>query len=61
MTYFIPIDNNEDGLIDREEISLVLQSVGEPPLSDTEINFLKQITGNNSFTWNQFINLLLVV
>ncbi len=61
VTYFIPIDDNEDGLIQPEEMNLVLRSVGEPPLSNQEINFLKQRTGSNSLTWHQFIDLLLVV
>ena len=61
VNYFIPIDNNEDGLIDSSEMNLVLQSVGERPLSHREMNFLKLRTVNDSLTWHQFIDLLLVI
>ncbi len=61
VTYFIPIDDNEDGLIDSAEMNRVLQSVGEPPLFPQEIKFLKHKTGYESLTWHQFIDLLLVI
>ncbi|NET72861.1 MAG: hypothetical protein F6K62_18595 [Sphaerospermopsis sp. SIO1G2] len=61
ISYFIPIDENEDGLINSEEMNRVLQSVGELPLSQQQINFFKQRTGSDSLTWNQFIDLLLII
>ena len=60
MTYFLPIDADEDDRISIDEMNLAMNSVGEAKLSPAEINFLQQRANSQSFTWNQFIELLLL-
>ena len=60
MTYFLPIDANKDDRISIEEMNSAMNSVGEAKLTREEINFLQQRTNSQSFTWNQFIELLLL-
>lgn len=60
MTYFLPIDADGDDRISIDEMNSAMNSVGEPKLSPAEINFLQQRTNSQSFTWNQFIELLLL-
>ncbi len=59
-TYFLPIDANKDNEIDIKEMNRAMNSANEPPLTREEINFLQQRTNNLSFTWNKFIELLLL-
>ena len=59
-TYFLPIDADRDDLISILEMNLALASVNESSLSQAEISFLQQRTSSQSFTWNQFIELLLL-
>lgn len=59
-TYFLPIDADGDNLISIKEMNVAIASVGEPPLTTEEISFLQNVTGKQSFTWNQFIELLLL-
>ncbi|MGA1409487.1 MAG: urea transporter [Prochlorotrichaceae cyanobacterium] len=61
MTYFIPIDANGDDLISLEEMNVAMASVGEPALSQEEVEFLRHQTQSHSITWNRFIELLLIV
>lgn len=60
-TYFIPIDENENGVLEPEEMNAVLASVDEPPLSEDELTFLQQRVGGKDFTWERFLELLLVI
>ena len=60
MTYFLPIDTDQKDLISILEMNVALASVNEPPLNREEVNYLQQRTGSHSFTWNQFIELLLL-
>ena len=60
MTYFLPIDADENDLISISEMNVALASVNEPSLSKAEVNYLQQRIGSHSFTWNQFIELLLL-
>ena len=60
LTYFLPIDADENDLISIEEMNVAMTSVGEAKLTIEEINFLRKRTDNQSFTWNQFIELLLL-
>ncbi|MGD1917927.1 MAG: urea transporter [Pleurocapsa sp.] len=60
MTYFLPIDTDQNDLISILEMNVALASVNEPPLNREEVNYLQQRTGSHSFTWNQFIELLLL-
>jgi len=60
-TYFIPIDTDGNGVLDPEEMNVVLTSVNEPPLSQEEVSFLQQRIGNKDLTWERFIELLLVI
>ncbi len=59
-TYFVPIDADENDLISVEEMNVAMTSVSESPLTREEIDLLQQRTNSNSFTWNQFIELLLL-
>jgi hypothetical protein len=60
MTYFVPIYADKNDLLSIKEMNLAMKSVSEPPLTREEINFLQQRTTHHSFTWNQFIELLLL-
>lgn len=60
MTYFLPIDANKDDLISINEMNNAMNSVGEAKLTQSEIDFLQQRSNSQSFTWNQFIELLLL-
>lgn len=58
--YFIPIDANQDDRISKEEMNIALASVGEPPLSKSELLFIRNRMGDKPLTWNEFIQVLLV-
>jgi len=60
-TYFMPIDANDDGVLEPQEMNVVLASVDEPPLTKDEIRFLHQRIGGKPFTWERFLELLLVI
>lgn len=60
VTYFLPIDANQDDAISIDEIKVVMSSVGEPSLSADEVAFLQRRTSGQPMTWNQFIEVLLV-
>ena len=60
-TYFIPIDQDENGVLDTQEMNLVLASVDEPALSEDEVTFLQQRLGGKDLTWERFLELLLVI
>lgn len=60
ITYFLPIDANQDNAISIDEMNLALASVGESPLDVEEVNFLNHIMDGKSMTWNRFMELLLV-
>ncbi|KYC39989.1 hypothetical protein WA1_28945 [Scytonema hofmannii PCC 7110] len=60
VTYFLPLDADEDEFISTKEMNTALASVGEPPLSNDEIAFLRDRTGGEPLTWNRFIEVLLV-
>lgn len=60
MTYFVPIYAEQNDLLSIKEMNLAMSSVSEAPLSREEIDFLQQRTNHQSFTWNQFIELLLL-
>ncbi len=59
VTYFLPIDANQDDSISIDEIKLVM-AVGEASLSVDEVAFLQGRTFGHPMTWNQFIEVLLV-
>jgi urea transporter/Ca2+-binding EF-hand superfamily protein len=60
VTYFLPIDTNEDDVISTDEMNVAMASVGESPLSYDEVVFLKYSTEGQPLTWNRFIEVLLV-
>jgi Ca2+-binding EF-hand superfamily protein len=60
VTYFLPIDVDADDIISMHEMNTALRSLREPPLSEDEITFLQEQTGNQSLTWNRFIEVLLL-
>ncbi|MFE1746004.1 urea transporter [Coleofasciculus sp. H7-2] len=60
VTYFLPLDADEDESISTKEMNTALSSVGEPPLTQEEVEFLRDRTGGESLTWNRFIEVLLV-
>ncbi|MGD1806346.1 urea transporter [Dapis sp. BLCC M126] len=60
-TYFIPIDADKNGVLDIREMNVVLASVDESPFSEEEIAFLYQKTREKDFTWERFIEVLLVI
>lgn len=60
MTYFVPIYADHNNLLSIKEMNVAMTSVDEPPLTKEEINFIQQRTGHQSFTWKQFIELLLL-
>ncbi|MBE9201783.1 MULTISPECIES: urea transporter [unclassified Nodularia (in: cyanobacteria)] len=61
VTYFLPIDANEDDAIGIDEMNIAIASVGELPLSKDEIIYLQEKTEGQPLSWNQFIELLLVL
>jgi solute carrier family 14 (urea transporter) len=61
VNYFIPIDENQDDRISVEEMNIAMASVGEPPFSKAELFYLRQKVGGQPLTWNQFIEILLVI
>jgi urea transporter/Ca2+-binding EF-hand superfamily protein len=61
ITYFIPIDANQDDLISVSEMNVAMSSVGEPPLTSAELLFIRNLVGKKPLTWNQFLELLLVI
>jgi solute carrier family 14 (urea transporter) len=60
VTYFLPLDADEDESISIKEMNIALSSVGELPLSTDEIAFLRDRTEGQPLTWNRFIEVLLV-
>lgn len=60
MTYFAPIYACRNNLLSIKEMNVAMTSVSEPPLTREEIYFLHQRTSHQSFTWNQFVKLLLL-
>ena len=60
VTYFLPIDADDDDAISLTEMNVAMASVGKPPLSTPEADFIKSQTGHPVLTWNRFIELLLV-
>ncbi|MEM1170207.1 MAG: EF-hand domain-containing protein [Cyanobacteria bacterium P01_H01_bin.35] len=60
-TYFIPIDADKNAVLDIREMNVVLASVDESPFSEEEIAFLYQKTREKDFTWERFIEVLLVI
>jgi len=60
-TYFLPIDANGDGVLAPQEMNVVLASVDEPPLTKDEISFMRQRLGGKDFTWERFLELVLVI
>lgn len=60
VTYFLPLDADEDESIGTQEMNTTLSSVGEPPLSTDEIAFLRDRTRGEPLTWNRLIEVLLV-
>lgn len=60
VTYFLPIDADEDNLISIKEMNTALVSLREPPLSEDEVRFLQQQTGGEPLNWNRFIEVLLL-
>jgi urea transporter/Ca2+-binding EF-hand superfamily protein len=60
VTYFLPIDANEDNQISVDEMNVALSSVGEVSLSADEFEFLHQRTDGQPLTWHRFIEMLLV-
>jgi solute carrier family 14 (urea transporter) len=60
VTYFLPIDNDQDDVISMKEMNTALASLREPPLSEEEITFLQKQTGGQPLTWNRFIEVLLL-
>lgn len=61
ITYFLPIDADEDNIISVHEMNIAMASVGELPLTKDEITFLCDRTGGQLLTWNQFIEMLLLI
>lgn len=61
VTYFLPIDANEDDTICLREMNVAMASVGERPLSTEEVQFLQNQIGGLPLTWHRFIELLLVI
>ena len=60
-TYFIPIDRDGNGVLEPQEMNVVLASVDEPPLSEEEVTFLQGRIRGKDLTWEQFLELLLVI
>jgi Ca2+-binding EF-hand superfamily protein len=60
VTYFLPIDANQDDSISIDQIKVVMSSSGEASLSVDEVAFLQVRTSGHPMTWNQFIEVLLV-
>ena len=60
VTYFLPIDADQDDSISIKEMNIAMASVSEPPLTADEIAFLEARAGRQPLTWNRFIEVLLV-
>ena len=61
LTYFLPIDVDEDNIISLDEMNSAMASVGKSPLTKDEIIFLCDRRGGQLLTWNQFIKAILVI
>ncbi len=61
VTYFLPINVDEDDAISLDEMNVAMASVGEPTLTHAEVDFLRQQSGGQPLSWNRFIELLLVI
>ncbi len=59
-SHFLPLDADEDESISTKEMNTALSSVGEPSLTQEEVEFLRDRTGGQPLTWNRFIEVLLV-
>jgi Ca2+-binding EF-hand superfamily protein len=60
VTYFLPIDANENDVISTDEMNVAMASVGESPLSNDQVVFLQYSKAGQPLTWNRFIEVLLV-
>lgn len=60
VTYFLPIDADDDDLISLSEMNVAMTSVGEAQLSVQEADVIKDRIGDRPLTWNRFIEMLLV-
>ena len=60
VTYFLPIDANDDDAISLNEMNIAMASVGEPRLSSEESAYVTQQAEDQPLTWNHFIEMLLV-
>ena len=60
MTYLMPINASKNNFLSIKQMNLAIKSVSEPPLTREEIVFLQQRSTHQSFTWNQFIEILLL-
>lgn len=60
VTYFLPIDADEDQIISIKEMNAAMRSVGEPSLTGDEIELLQRRAGGRPMTWNRFVEVLLV-
>ena len=56
----MPIEVDEKELLSIEEMNVAMTSVNKPLLTPAEINFLQRRVDSQSFTPNQFIEVLLL-
>ncbi len=61
VTYFLPIDTDEDDIISIDEMDVAMASVGESHLSHDEVVFIQNYIAGQPLTWNHFIEVLLVI
>ncbi|UBF29295.1 urea transporter [Kovacikia minuta CCNUW1] len=60
VTYFLPIDADQDDSISTEEMNVAMASVGEHPLTQAEVLWIQDRMKGEPLTWNRFIEMLLV-
>ncbi len=60
VTYFLPIDADDDDAISLAEMNVAMASVGESRLLAEETAYLRTQMGERPLTWNRFIEMLLV-
>ena len=58
VTYFLPIDADDDDAISLTEMNVAMASVGNTPSSTPVAEFINSQPGHRVLTWDQMIELM---
>lgn len=59
--YFLPLDKCQNDFVSPQEINKAITNTNHVPLTKSQIKLLQKRTGENTWTWNQFILVILIV